>query len=160
MIPRIFPILTVLSLAATVPALTATAIRFSTPRAEIQNNYNKIAAAFARKDLTGATSYFTADYVNIDDQGTQKSAAELREQYEPLLRRVKVVKSRIAIQDFQAQGNRANALVKQRSDLLWGNKKIVREDTFRDSWVKTGQGWRIQRSQTLTVNTTLDGQPI
>jgi hypothetical protein len=113
-----------------------------------------------RKDLNVATSYFTADYVSIDDKGESKSAEQIRQQYGPLLRMVKVTRSRISIQTFSAQGTQASALVKQRSDLLYDKSKLVREDTFRDTWIKTAEGWRIKQSQTLSVSTTMDGRPV
>jgi ketosteroid isomerase-like protein len=156
---RIFPVLTVAAFTVALPALTASALQ-SSPKAEIQSNYNKIAAAFMRKDLNSATSYFTPDYVSIDDKGESKNAEQIRQQYGPLLRRVKITKSRIFIQSFSAQGTQASALVKQRSDLLFGKSKIVREDTVRDTWIRTNSGWRIKQSQTLAVSTTMDGQLI
>lgn len=159
---RTFQLLTVAALTAVVPALTLSASALqSSPKAEIQSNYNNIAASFKRKDLNGASRYFTADYVNIDDKGEAKTAAQIRQQYAPLLKRVTVTGSRISIQQFSVDGSsQATALVKQRSDLRFGQSKIVREDTYRDSWIKTAQGWRIQKSQTLSVNTTVDGQPV
>jgi ketosteroid isomerase-like protein len=156
---RTIPVLTVAALTAAIPALTASALQ-SSPKAEIQSTYNKIAKAFERKDLNVATSYFTADYVSIDDKGESKSAEQIRQQYGPLLRMVKVTRSRISIQTFSAQGTQASALVKQRSDLLYGKSKLVREDTFRDTWIKTAEGWRIKQSQTLSVSTTMDGRPV
>jgi ketosteroid isomerase-like protein len=158
---RTFQILTVAALTAVVPALTLNASALqSSPKAEIQSNYNNIAAAFKRKDLTGASRYFTSDYVNIDDKGEAKTAAQMRQQYAPLLKRVTVTGSRISIQQFNGNGSQATVLVKQRSDLRFGQSKIVREDVYRDNWIRTAQGWRIQRSQTLSVNTTVDGQPV
>jgi ketosteroid isomerase-like protein len=158
---RTFQILTVAALTAVVPALTLNASALqSSPKAEIQSNYNNIAAAFKRKDLNGASRYFTPDYVNIDDKGESKTAAQIRQQYAPLLKRVTVTGSRIAIQQFNVEGSQATALVKQRSDLRFGQSKIVREDIYRDNWIKTAQGWRIQKSQTLSVSTTVDGQPV
>jgi hypothetical protein len=35
----------------------------------IQTNYNKINAAFVRKDIKGATALFTPDYVSISPEG-------------------------------------------------------------------------------------------
>jgi ketosteroid isomerase-like protein len=158
---RTFQILTVAALTATIPALTANALTlYASPKAEIQGNYNNIAAAFKRKDLTAASRYFTADYVSIDENGEAKTAAQIREQYGPLLRRVTVEGSRISIQQFNLQGQQATAQVKQRSELRFGQSKIIREDVYRDNWIKTAQGWRIQKSQSISVSTTVDGKPV
>jgi ketosteroid isomerase-like protein len=160
MYSRTLQVLTVAALTAVVPALTASALQSSSPKAEIQSNYNNIAAAFKRKDLNSATRYFTDDYVSIDDKGETKTAEQIRQQYAPLLKRVTVTKSSISIQSFAAEGSQAMVQAKQRSNLLFGQSKIVREDVFRDTWIKTAQGWRIKQSQTISVNTTLDGKPI
>jgi ketosteroid isomerase-like protein len=159
MYPRTLQVLTIAALTAVVPALTASALQ-SSPKAEIQGNYNNIAAAFKRKDLNTATKYFTDDYISIDDKGESKTAEQIRQQYAPLLKRVTVTGSRITLQQFSVEGSQAMAQAKQRSDLRFGKSKIVREDTFRDTWIKTAQGWRIKQSQTLSVSTTLDGKPI
>jgi SnoaL-like domain len=152
---RTLPILTALAL-TTAPALVAQA---ASPRSEIQSTYSKIASAFARKDLNTATSYFTSDYAYTDSQGVNKSAADLRDYYAPLLRPVNVKSSRISIQSFSAQNSQIQAVVKQTSNMSLGANKIVYETTSRDTWVKTSAGWRIQQSQVLSVNQTVNGRP-
>jgi predicted SnoaL-like aldol condensation-catalyzing enzyme len=153
---RTLPILTALTLATT-PALIAQA---ANPKADIQANYNRIAAAFARKDVKSATSYCTDDYVSTTTQGTTRSATELRDYYTPLLRQVKVSSSKITIQSFTAQGNEVEVVAKQRSNMTFGSNKIVAESTFRDTWVKTASGWRIQRNTMLSENNTVNGKPV
>jgi ketosteroid isomerase-like protein len=154
---RTLPILTAIALTGT-PALVAQA---ASPKSEIQSTYNKIARAFARKDIRAATSYFTDDYVNTDAQGTTRSAAELREFYGPQLSSVKLSSTEISIQSFNAQGNQVEVVAKQLSKgTVLGNRKLVAASTFRDTWVRTAAGWRIQQSQQLSVNNTLDGRPI
>jgi hypothetical protein len=152
---RTLPILTALVL-TTAPALVAQA---ASPRSEIQGTYSKIANAFARKDLNTATSYFTADYAYTDTQGVNRNAAGLRDYYTPLLGPVNVTSSRISIQSFNAQSSQIQATVKQTSNMRLGANKIVYETTSRDTWVKTSAGWRIQQSQVLSVNQTVNGRP-
>jgi hypothetical protein len=152
---RTLPILTVLAVTAA-PALVSQA---ASPRSEIQGTYSKIASAFAKKDLDTATSYFTADYAYTDTQGVNRSASDLRDYYAPLLRPVNVTSSKISIQSFNAQNSQAQAVVKQTSNMSLGANKIVYETTSRDTWVKTSAGWRIQQSQVLSVNQTVNGRP-
>jgi ketosteroid isomerase-like protein len=156
MIFRTLPILTAITFAVT-PALIAQA---ASPKSEIQSNYNKIAAAFARKDVQTATSYFTDDYVSTGAKGNTRSAAELRDYYTPLLRQVKINSSTITIKSFTAQGNQVQVVAKQRSNMSFGSNKIVAESTFRDTWVKTASGWRIQQNQVLSESNTLNGKPV
>jgi Domain of unknown function (DUF4440) len=153
---RTLPILTALILTST-PALISQA---ASPKSEIQSNYNKIAAAFARKDVRAATSYCADDYVGTTAQGTTRTVSELRDYYTPLLRQVKVNSSRISIQSFNFQGNQAEVVAQQRSNMVLGSNKIVAESTFRDTWVKTAAGWRIQQSQVLSENNTVNGKPV
>jgi ketosteroid isomerase-like protein len=154
---RTLSILTALVLTST-PALIAQA---ASPKSEIQSTYNKIARAFARKDIRAVTSFFTDDYVNTDSQGTARSAAELREFYGPQLSSVKITSTDISIQSFSTQGNQAEVVARQLSKgTILGNRKLVAVSTFRDTWVRTAAGWRIQQSQQLSVNNTLDGRTI
>jgi CRISPR/Cas system-associated exonuclease Cas4 (RecB family) len=152
---RILPILTALVL-TTAPALV---VQAASPKSEIQGTYSKIANAFARKDLNTATSYFTSDYAYTDKEGVNRSAADLRDYYAPLLRPVNVTSSKISIQSFNAQNSQIEAVVKQTSNMSLGANKIVYETTSRDTWVKTAVGWRIQQSQVLSVNQTVNGRP-
>jgi hypothetical protein len=152
---RTLPILTALALTAA-PALV---VHAASPRSEIQGTYSKIASAFARKDLNTATSYFTSDYAYTDAQGVNRSAADLRDYYAPLLRPVNVTSSKISIQSFSPQNSQIEAVVKQTSNMRLGANKIVYETTSRDTWVKTSAGWRIQQSQVLSVNQTVNGRP-
>lgn len=151
--------------------LAATALVISLPavsvlaansaKQEIQITYNKIASAIIRKDVTSATSYFTSDYVGIDDKGTQRNASEMRQYYSSIMPApVKVVKNQISIQGFTATGNNANVLIKQRADLTFGKSKIVSQNTYKDLWVKTPLGWRLKQSQNTNSMTTMNGKPI
>jgi hypothetical protein len=146
--------------AISIPAASVMAANQSNTKQEIQNSYNKIASAILRKDIKSATSFFTSDYVGIDNKGTQRNAGEMRQYYSSLIPApVKVVKNQIAIQDFSADSTSANVLVKQRSDLTFGKSKIVSQNTYKDLWVKTVQGWRLKQSQNTDSSTTINGKP-
>jgi hypothetical protein len=152
---RTLPILTALALVAA-PALVSQA---ASPRSEIQSTYNQIASAFRNKNVGKATSYFASGYVNTNSQGVSRSAADLRDYYTPLLRPVTVSSSQIFIQSFSAEGNQAEVVAKQVSNMKLGTNKIVYETTSRDTWVRTSAGWRIQESQEISVNNTVNGRP-
>lgn len=149
------------ALAISIPALSVMAANQSTAKQEIQNNYNKIAAAIIRKDVNIATSYFTSDYIGIDNKGTQRTAGEMRQYYSSMMPApVKVVKNQITIQNFSADSNNANVLIQQRADLTLGRSKIVSQNTYQDLWVRTSQGWRLKQSQNTNSQTTMNGKPI
>ncbi len=149
------------ALAISIPALSVMAANQSSAKQEIQSTYNKIASAIIRKDVKSATSYFTSDYIGIDDKGTQRTAGEMRQYYSSIMPApVKVVKNQIAIQDFSADSISANVLIKQRADLTFGKSKIVSQNTYKDLWVKTPQGWRLKQSQNTNSMTTINGKPV
>ncbi len=149
------------TVAILMPVTAVMATNQSSAKQEIQSTYNKIASAILRKDITSATSYFTSDYVGIDDQGNQRTAVEMRKYYSSIMPApVKVVKNQIAIQDFSANSNSANVLIKQRADLTFGSNKIVSQNTYRDLWVKTPQGWRLKQSKNTQSSTTINGKPV
>ncbi len=151
-------------LAATVLAISAPAISVlaaNSAKQEIQSTYNKIASAIIRKDVVSATSYFTSDYVGTDNKGTQRTAGEMRQYYSSIMPApVKVVKNQISIQNFSANGSSANVVVKQKADLTFGKSKIVSQNTYKDLWIKTPQGWRLKQSQNTNSLTTMNGKPI
>jgi hypothetical protein len=73
---------------------------------------------------------------------------------------VKVVKNQIVIQNFSADSNNANVLIQQRADLTFGKSKIVSQNTYKDLWVRTPQGWRLKQSQNTNSSTTMNGKPV
>jgi ketosteroid isomerase-like protein len=149
------------AVALAIPTTVVMAANQSNAKQEIQSTYNKMASAIIRKDLKIATSFFTSDYVGIDNKGTQRTAGEMRQYYSSIMPApVKVVKNQIAIQDFSADSTSANVLIKQRADLTFGKSKIVSQNTYKDLWVKTPQGWRLKQSQNTNSVTTINGKPI
>jgi ketosteroid isomerase-like protein len=158
---RTYQLFVATALSIAVPSMAVMAASPSSTKQEIQSNYNKIASAITRKDVRSATSYFTNDYVGIDNKGNRRNAEEMRQYYSSIMpAQVKIVKNQIAIQDFNTNSNVAQVVIKQRADLTFGSSKIVSQNTYQDLWVKTPQGWRLKQSQNTSSSTTLNGKPI
>lgn len=127
----------------------------------IQTNYNKINAAFVRKDIKGATALFTPDYVSISPEGDKKTLTEFREHYNNLFNRfnIKLTSNKATIKNIDVNASGIDVAIEQKTEgTIAGSNKIVIDQTSRDSWLKTPQGWRLKQSKILTSQTTFNGK--
>lgn len=127
----------------------------------IQTNYDRINAAFIRKDIKGATALFTPDYVSISPEGEKQTLSEFRKHYDNLFNRfnIKLTSNRTTIKNIDLNSNSADVAIEQKTEgTIAGFNKIVINQTSRNLWVKTPQGWRLKESKILTNQTTFNGQ--
>ncbi len=127
----------------------------------IQTNYNQINAAFIRRDITGATALFTPDYVNTNTDGKKQTLAEFREHYNNLFTRfnIKLTSNKATIKNIDVKASGIDVAIEQKTEgTVAGFNKIIINQTSRDSWLKTPQGWRLKESKILTSKTTFNGQ--
>ncbi len=127
----------------------------------IQTNYNQINAAFIRKDIKGATALFTADYISINPEGEKQTLTEFREHYNNLFTRfnIQLTSNKATIKNIDTNTGGLDVAIEQKTEgTIAGFNKIVINQTSRDSWLKTPQGWRLKQSKILTSQTTFNGQ--
>jgi ketosteroid isomerase-like protein len=127
----------------------------------IQTNYNSINAAFIRKDIKGATAYFTPDYVNISPKGEKQTLAEFRTHYDNLFNRfnIKLTSNKATIKNIAVNPDGIDVAIEQRTEgTIAGFNKIVINQTSSDRWLKTPQGWRLKQSKIITNQTTFNGK--
>jgi ketosteroid isomerase-like protein len=127
----------------------------------IQTNYNQINAAFVRRDINGATALFTPDYVSINPKGGKQTLAEFREHYNNLFTRfnIKLTSNKATIKNIDVNASGIDVAIEQKTEgTVAGFNKIIINQTSRDSWLKTPQGWRLKESKILTSQTTFNGQ--
>jgi ketosteroid isomerase-like protein len=127
----------------------------------IQGNYARINAAFVRKDVKGATAYFTPDYISINQKGEKKNLEEFRSHYSNILNRfnLKLTSNQATIGDIVVNGNGIDASIQQHTEgSMLGGNKIVIDQKSKDLWVKTAQGWRLKQSKIITSQTTFNGK--
>ena len=127
-------------------------------RAAIQAAYDGLNAAFSRHDLPRFMSYFTEDYIDIDEKGSHLNKEQTRRGYQQQLGQMKTIQSRYIIQNL-APAPTGGTLVEMKMHASGlGEKRILfakLHGTFtddlwvRDLWVQTPQGWRLRRRQTL-----------
>jgi ketosteroid isomerase-like protein len=127
----------------------------------IQSNYDRINAAFIRKDIKGATAYFTPDYVSINKKGEKQNLEEFRRHYDTLLNRfsIKLTSNKATIQNIAVNANVIDVTMGQHTEgTMIGGNKIVIDQTSKDLWAKTAQGWRLKQTKILTSQTKFNGK--
>ncbi len=127
----------------------------------IQTNYNQINAAFVRKDIKGATAYFTPDYVSINSKGEKQTLEEFRTHYDNLFNRfsIKLTSNKATIKNIIVKPEGIDVAIEQRTEgTIAGINKIIIDQTSSDIWMKTPQGWRLKQSKILTSKTTFNGR--
>jgi ketosteroid isomerase-like protein len=133
----------------------------STIQPAIQTSYNSINAAFLRKDIKGATAYFTPDYVNINQKGEKQNLEEFRTHYDNLFSRfnIKLTSNKATIKNIAVNSSGIEVAIDQRTEgTIAGFNKIVISQTSTDRWMKTPQGWRLKQSKIITNQTTFNGK--
>ena len=127
----------------------------------IQASYNQINAAFIRKDVKGATAFFTPDYVSINKKGEKQNIQEFRSHYDNVLNRfnIKLTSNKATIKSISANGNGIDVAIGQHTEgTMIGGNKIVIDQSSKDFWIKTAQGWRLKQSRILTSQTKFNGK--
>jgi Domain of unknown function (DUF4440) len=127
----------------------------------IQTNYDRINAAFVRKDVKGATAYFTPDYVSINPKGEKQNLEQFRSHYNTVLNRfsIKLTSNKTTIKDLAISPTGIDvSIVQQTEGTIAGFNKIVISQTSKNFWLKTPQGWRLKQSTILTNQTTFNGK--
>jgi ketosteroid isomerase-like protein len=130
-------------------------------RASVQSTYNKINAAFSKKDITTATSYFTPDYVSINAKGERTDLAGFRQYYTSLFGRfnIDLTANKTTIKQFAVKDNGAEVFTEQYTEgkVALINKVIIYQ-TARSIWKNTPEGWRLKESKILSNRTTFNGK--
>jgi ketosteroid isomerase-like protein len=127
----------------------------------IQSNYDRINAAFVRKDIKGATAYFTPDYVSINKKGEKQNLEEFRSHYDTVLNRfsIKLTSNKATIKSISVNPNGIDVAMGQHTEgTMIGGNKIVIDQTSKDFWSKTPQGWRLKQTRILTNQTKFNGK--
>jgi ketosteroid isomerase-like protein len=127
----------------------------------VQTNYNRINAAFVRKDIKGATALFTPDYVSISPEGQKQTLAEFRTYYDNLFNKfnIKLTSNKTIIKNIATNPDGIDVAIEQSTEgTVAGSNRIVINQTSRNLWMKTPQGWRLKQSKILTNQTTFNGQ--
>lgn len=133
-------------------------------RAAIQSAYDHANLASARHDVKGACAHYKDDYENISSKGQSSKGADERSMQIDFLLHTKTYQGSTKITDFKLEKNKAIVVVKEHVDCVTQDPEtrkfvhLVEDDTCRDEWTKTSQGWKLARSRNLNSSITVDGK--
>jgi erythromycin esterase len=123
-------------------------------RSELQYAYDRMAAAFANKDVAGVTAFYAPDARFVDTEGLESGLARGAADVERVIRELKAIGSvQIALDSVSLQGNEVVAVARLN---VAGTAKLISfeyplrlERAVRASWITTDRGWRIRHEITL-----------
>lgn len=141
--------LLLISLIATAPAVLAQDT--ASVQKAIQAQYEKRNAAAKKKDVTGALSINTPDFVALDPTGTKRTLTQLRPLLSEAFANTSSYLVATQIKSVNLTGNKAIVNTNDNAKLTSKNNK-VQEVTraYEDIWVKQGNQWLRQQSRTLS----------
>lgn len=123
-------------------------------RQQVQAIYDRQTAALLRKDVKGFLALCTPDYQDTKPDGSVYPAARIRQVLPGQLAAYsKQFVMKAAIKTFRLSGRQANVVVNRHVELMRTDAQHRRQypwksDTIsQDVWIKTAQGWRLQRSR-------------
>jgi|GEM_PF-2156460 len=128
----------------------------STAQREIQAIYNKINAAAMQKDVDSVYAYDSDDYTLIDKKGHVHEPSEGRQEMEQGMEVADSIMATTVIQSFIGTDTEATMTIKEHAVVRIGNTttgraaKITADDTAREHWVKTADGWQRTRTRILS----------
>ena len=123
---------------------------------ELQVIYNKINAAAMQKDVDGVYAFNTDDYTEIDKKGHVHEVSEDRQEMEQGMEMVDSITATSIIQSFTGTGTEATVTIKEHAVVRIANTttgravKFTADDTARDHWIKTEEGWKRNRTRFLS----------
>jgi ketosteroid isomerase-like protein len=123
---------------------------------EIEAQYAKLADAFQREDLAGILSFRTPDMYAVGPDGRRMDYAQMADYARGWLELNKQpirVKSTIREVVMNGPDEAAVTVYQQgsrRQDLAGAERTMEHSVTQRETWVRTPNGWRIQRVDSVT----------
>ncbi len=138
------------------PASHAPVSKSPPARRELQAIYNKMNAEAMQRNADALYDYNSDDYVLMDAKGRVYDAAEGRQDLTAVLDQVDSIRAVTTIEGFSGTDTEATVTIKDRAVIGLANNangraiKFTFNDTARDHWIKTEEGWRRTRTRILT----------
>jgi hypothetical protein len=140
-------------------------------RKELTALFSRFAAAFKKKDVKTALSFFAPEY-SAKEMGRTVTRADVEKQMNQAMANLKSIESLSwDIQKLTVKGNTATVEARETMNATvvdnLGNlgpkgqtHKIGDVERTRDVFVKTPQGWLLKQSETLSAQVTIDGKKL
>jgi hypothetical protein len=145
---------------------TGAAADDATARKELQAAYDRIVAAYKARDVKGIMAVCTGDYTGRLVNGKTVT----RDQQEAIWKQH--IDRWTSLREFSAtigkaaiRSDRATVTADWRITAIFtdpqGKGHLLRyQGSSRDDWLRTTEGWKVQRSEDLTEQVTVDGKPL
>ncbi len=134
-------------------------------RKEMTALYNQFAKDFKAKNTRALTARLTSDFQMKTPEGQTLNRQQAVATMTGMMNSVKRVKSySYKFDKIVPKGNTALVTVTEKYSLVvadpqGGEHSLDGTGQSRETFVKTGKGWRLKRSEGLKNSLTLDGQP-
>lgn len=152
----VFPLLLLAASASARPVSHKSAAKTPLARRELQTIYNKMNAEAMQRNADALYDYNSDDYVLMDSKGRVHDAAEGRQDLSAVLDQVDSIKAITTIEGFSGTNTEATVTIKDHAVIGLANNangraiKFTFNDTARDHWIKTAEGWRRTRTRILS----------
>ena len=136
------------------------------PKAIFQTLYTKADVAGNHKDMDGFLANYSQDYVIVDTAAQETDLQDIRFRLSTLFDNAQSVRSTTSVTSAGIHNNSATVMVK--SNVAMRAKNPDNQQAFllidrlvsKDSWLKTDDGWMLQRSQIISEVNTANGHAI
>lgn len=139
---------------------------YADAKSEIKANYDKIIAAMKKRDEKVMMSMLTKDFVFVA-QGNKLTRTQFEQQLKMQLGlKLNIDSITMSFSSFSASGNKATtSYVTQmkarfpKSKSTGKESKLDTKVTAKDTWIKSGKVWLIQKMESVKDDTKIDGKP-
>jgi len=134
-------------------------------RSVLTANYARFAAAYHKQDIEAMSNFLTQDYTATQFNGQKLSRAAtiaaIRQQCASMTSATMAHK----IDKLTVKGSEAIVIIHARtsgtiSDPQGRHHMLVAVGVSKDTWAKTGSGWKIKSEVTQKATVTMDGKPL
>jgi len=155
---------------AAILAVSVTGVARADDKKEIEAGYKKLENAIISRSVDGVMSVGTPDF-SMKMGGMVMSAQQVKSQMKMNFDMMKTApKFTMTIRTMDIKKNSAEVLSTgiMSADIvdtpgMFGKKgskhKLTDEQTSKDTWVKTGNSWKMKVTETVSEKMTLDGKP-
>jgi hypothetical protein len=131
------------------------------PRELVQREYDRYAAAFTARNLSGIEELLARDFEWKAMDGSflsrAESLAEIGRQMDDI---VSVTEMTAVVEQIETEFHRAIVRVRERMTAIvhsadGGQEQVVSEEMYQDVWIKTLTGWKLRLAELLTSDSTI-----
>lgn len=138
----------------------------SSAESELRAIYAKVGQALKRRDINSVLAYETSNFTQKEPDGSVKKRAQADASMRQTMTIVSAINSiKFNITGVKMVNRKAQVSYRQELDAMLrtrdGSKAHFKSTALgRDTWIKTPRGWRVQKGETFSNKSTVNGHPI